>query len=420
MRNGPALVLKDPSLRMIAGGILLFGSFMASLGAHQSLLAVQVFGLPDTGYAALLLIAMAVSVSGSIGMGIATDRGPRRRDMALLAALCSLLGAALVAVARAPWAFVLAHAVLIPAGATIFGQLFAAARLASQAHPPEAGPSILAVLRALFAVPWVLLLPFWGLAFDRGLPLWTIYPAVAVLAALLLLLVWRAWPRDDAAPWEETKSGLGFRASLREMAAGPVALRVALIGMLHTGPAVMGIIVGLLFAQVGRGPGDVGLFFGLFIAVEVLGTIIAGAMAAHLPRLVLIATGVWLYALFLALLPFLAETPWLWALVVPAGLGGGFLFTLAIGYLQDLLARRPGAGGSLIAVQRVAAEGLTTAIYGFGAWAQGYATVSVLGAGAMLIAMGTILRLDGVSRRTPAPLPPEAAPPWPARSRPPR
>lgn len=394
MRDVPALILRDPSLRMLAGGILLFGSFAASLVAHQSLLAVEVFGLPDAGYALLLLAAMAVSVTSSVAMGIAADRGPRRRDMALLAATASLLGAALVALARAPWAFVLAHGLLIPAGASIFGQLFAAARLASGLHPPEARPGILAVLRALFAVPWVLLLPLWGLAFARGLPLPAIYPALAVVAALHLLLVWRAWPRDGAAPWPEAKSGLSFRASLREIAAGPVALRVALIGTLHSGPAVMAIVLGLIFAAAGRGTGDVGLFFGLFVAVEVAGTLLAGALAARAPRLALIGAGVLLYALFLALLPFLAATPWLWLLVLPAGLGGGLLFTQAIAYLQDLLARRPGAGGSLIAVQRVAAEGLTAAVYGLGAWAQGYATVSLLAAAAILLGMGAILRLD--------------------------
>jgi hypothetical protein len=276
----------------------------------------------------------------------------------------------------------------------MFGQLFAAARLASQGHPPATQGGILAVLRALFAVPFMLGLPLWGIAFSHGLPLLALYPVVAAVAAAHLLLVWRAWPRDGQAPWQDVKSGLGFRASLREISAGPVLLRVALIGAIHSGSAIVGVILGLLFAEVGRGAGDVGLFFGLFVAWEVLGTLAAGVLARTIPRLRLIGAGIVLYAFFLALLPFLAATSWLWLLVLPAGIGGGLLYTLAIGYLQDLLAQRPGAGGSLIAVQRVAAEGLSTTIFGFGAWVQGYATVSVLAAGAILLAMGAILRLD--------------------------
>lgn len=69
------------------------------------------------------------------------------------------------------------------------------------------------------------------------------------------------------------------------------------------------------------------------------------------------------------------------------------IFTLVIAYLQDLLTARPGAGGSLLALQKVSADGLTTGAYAVGAWAQGYATVAVLGAAISLAAMATLLRL---------------------------
>lgn len=49
MRDVPALLLPDPSLRMVAGGILLFATFASSLGVHQSLVAVEVFGITDAG-----------------------------------------------------------------------------------------------------------------------------------------------------------------------------------------------------------------------------------------------------------------------------------------------------------------------------------------------------------------------------------
>lgn len=396
MRHAALLILRDPPLRMLGGGMLLYGSVAASLLAHQSLLAVEVFGLSDGAYAGVLLVAAAVSVSASVALGVMADRGPRRRTAALLAASATAAGALLVAAWPAPVAFALAHALLIPAGGAIFGQLFAAARLASQAHPPEARPALLAATRALFAVPWVLLLPLWGRAFAGGLPLLALYPAVAGLALLHLLLVWRAWPADDRAPWDDPKSGLTLRASLGEIASAPVLLRVALVGAVHAGPAVMGILVGLVLAGAGRPVGDVGLFFGLFVAVEVAATLLAGALAPRLPRLLLIGAGAGCYALFLALLPFLAGTAWLWALVVPVGLGGGFIFTLAIAYLQDLLASRPGAGGSLLAVQRIAAEGLAVTLYGLGSWAQGYALVSLLAAATILLAVAALVRLDGL------------------------
>ena len=72
-----------------------------------------------------------------------------------------------------------------------------------------------------------------------------------------------------------------------------------------------------------------------------------------MPRLWIIASGAGIYAVFLGLLPILAPTPWVWALVFPAGAGGAMVYALAIGYLQDLMGRRAGAGASLIALQRL-------------------------------------------------------------------
>lgn len=394
LSGAPLLVLRDPSLRLVGAGILLFGALVSSLGVHQSLVAREVFALGDGAYSLVLLAAMAVSVVSSVAMGVAADRGPWRRATALAAATLTLAGTILMTAAPSRASFLANAALLGPAGGALFGQLFAAGRLAAQAHPPEDRGPILATVRALFAVPFMLGLPLWGLAFGAGLPLLALYPVAAVLAALLVALVWRAWPPDHAAPWPDPKSGLTFRDSLREIAARPVLGRVALVGAMHAGPAVMGVILGLLFARVGRDPGDVGLFFGVFVAVEIAGNLLAGRLGRRRPRLPLIALGVGLYALYLGALPFLAPTPWLWLLILPAGIGGGLIFPLAIGYLQDLMARRPGAGGSLIAVQRIAAESLSTGVFAAGTALQGYATVALLAAAAILAAAAALLRLD--------------------------
>jgi SET family sugar efflux transporter-like MFS transporter len=390
------LIWRDPSLRTVAAGILLFGTFAASIGIHQSLIAIDGFGLSDGEYAILLALAMAVSVSSSIGVGIVTDRGPYRRLMATMAAAALVAGPSLVWLTGLPLAFVVAHVLFIPLGGTIFGQLFAVARLASAPHPPPVRDGLLAVLRAHFAVPFVLVLPVWGFALSEDVSLLTIYPVVAVAGALLLLLTRTSWPADDRAPWVERKSGLGLRAALSELVAPSIMLRVALMGAVHAGGAIAGIVLGLLFARAGRSVGDVGLFFGLFVAVEIAGTLAVGALVRRLPRLGLVAAGTAIYATFLGLLPFLAPTPWVWVLTLPAGIGGALIYTLAIAYLQDLLAARPGAGASLIALQRVSAEGLTTAVFAVGAFVQGYATVSVMGGLLAIAAMAVILRLDGV------------------------
>jgi hypothetical protein len=318
--------------------------------------------------------------------------------MGLFATTMMILGTFTVWNGQSVTAFVLAHMLLIPLSGSLLGQLFAVARLVTADLPRNDRDALLAILRALFAVPFVIVLPLWGQAFQAGLSLLVIYPTTMVVALLQLAVILRFWPADTRAPWREQKSGLGFRASLAEMLRGPVLLRVMLVGAMHSGTAICGVILGLVFAQAsGRGTADVGLFFGLFVAIEVVVTLLIGQLLLVLRRLHVIALGVVTYAGFLALMPFLAPTPWIWLLVFPAGAGGAMIYALAIGYLQDLLGARAGAGASLLALQRLSTEGLSATIFAFGAWVHGYDLVALLGALTMMLAIGAILWLDRFS-----------------------
>ena len=389
------LMWADPTLRMLCGATLLFGTFVSSIGIYQSLIAVTVFGLSDTGYAVVLLLSLIVSVGSSVGVGIVTDQRPSRKIMASAATGAVLAGALLVWGAAAPWAFVLAHILLLPLSGTLFGQIFAIARLVTAPLPRVERDSLLALLRALFAVPFVIVLPLWGYGFEHGLSLTVLYPFVALICAILLWLIARHWPADATAPWTEQKSGLNFRASLGEMLVPAVLGRVMLIGALHSGSALAGVLVALIFDEAsGRGPADVGLFFAIFVAVEIVVTLNIGHFVRRLRRLYVIALGVFVYAVFLALLPLLAASPAVWLLVIPAGVGGALLYALAIGYLQDLLGQRAGAGSSLIALQRLSSDGLSAAIFAVGSWLSGYGLAAVLGAVVMSGAMVWILWLD--------------------------
>jgi SET family sugar efflux transporter-like MFS transporter len=389
------LIAADPTLRLVVGAVLLFGIHAASVAIYQSLIAISVFGISDRFYSFVLLIALFVSVGTSVGVGIVTDQRPSRRAMALTASALMVAGSALVWMGDSPVYFVIAHMLLLPASGSLFGQLFAVARLASAPLAPHERDAILTIVRATFAVPFMIVLPLWGMAFDSGLSLLTVYPVVLLVSLSLLALIWRSWPADSAAPWTEQKSGIGFRASIGEMVAPPVLLRVMIMGAIHSGSAISGVVVGLIFNEAsGRGAGDVGLFFGLFVAVEVVVTLSIGQLLRVMPRLWIITSGAGIYAVFLGLLPILAPTPWVWALVLPAGAGGAMVYALAIGYLQDLMGRRAGAGASLIALQRLSSDGLSALIFAIGTWISGYGLVSILGAATLFAAVAAILWLD--------------------------
>ncbi len=388
------LIWQDPTLRMVHFGTLFFGLFIASVGPYQSLVAVEVFGLSDSAYALVLMAALVVFVGAAIGIGIVTDQRPSRRLMALLAAGSMAFGGALVWVSGSGLAFILSTVVFLPISGTILSQYFAVNRLVSAPLPQAERNALLGSQRVAMALPWLVALPLWGQVLDGDVPLLSIYLVTGLAGLGSLVLILRHWPRDETAPWTEVKSGLGFRESLAELLAGPVVARVMLMGAVHSGGALTGVLVGLIFAQAGRGPADVGLFFGIFVGFEVLAMMTLGLLLPYIRRLHLIAAGTAIYAGYLALLPFVAGGPLVWGLTALAGIGGGLIYALAIGYLQDLLGNRAGAGASLMSLQRVAADGLCAGIFALGAYLGGYGLVAVMGAVSIVIAMAGILWLD--------------------------
>ncbi|SEM74351.1 hypothetical protein SAMN04488003_10446 [Loktanella fryxellensis] len=396
---------RDPSLRLMVVAMLLQGSFVASVSTFQSLIAVTLYGLSDGAYALVLVASLIVSVAASIGVGIITDQRPSRRALALCAAVTMTAGAVLVLAGDNAVAFVVAHVLLLPVAGTLFGQLFAVVRLVTADYPRAQRDGIMATVRAIYAVPFVVMLALWGLLFDRGVSLLSVYGWTTLTGAVLMVLILRRWPHDARTPWTDVPSGLGFRASLAEMMHGPVLLRVVLVGAVHSGSALLGVVLALLLhaasgagagadADASAGAGAAGMFIAIFVVFEIAATLSVGWLRQFARRLHIIAVGTFVYALALAALPLAVGTPALWLLTLPLGVGGAMVYALAIGYLQDLLGSRAGAGASLLALQQIAAQGISAAAFALGAALGGYGIAAVLGAVVMSAAMVAILWLD--------------------------
>lgn len=377
MLTALAAILRDPLLRAVSLACFLFGAFAASIAPYQSLIAIQVLGLSDRAYAAVLVSAALVSVTAAVAIGILTDQGLGRRSVALASAAAMVLGSGLVWLMPAPVAFALAHALILPA-APVFGQVFAMARLASLPHPPERRDAILATVRAIFALPFVVVLPLWSLALASGTGLLAIYPALALLAAALWLVIRFGWPRSLP---QDRPSGQSFAAALREIGHPRVGLRVALLGGITAAITAYMVLIGLIFATTpGRSDSEVALFVGLVAGFEVPFMLALPLVLRHVSRRTLIALGAAVYGGWLALLPLLAPTPFVWALILPAAAGGAAVLTLPIAYLQDLLADRPGAGASLMALQKVAGDAACAACFAAGTAVSGYGLVALMAA----------------------------------------
>lgn len=388
-------ILRDPMLMLSGALLILFGAYAATLAPYASALAVTVFGLSDGAYSALLVVASVLSVSASVGFGILADQRANRRVIALASGGFLVAGTGLMTFGPSVTSFVLAHALILPLSGSLFGQFFALARLAATLHPERDRPGIQATLRAAFALPWVCVLPIWSVVFGAGVPLITIYPVSLVVAGILLALVWRFWPRDGATRWPDPKSGLSFAQSLREMAEARVLIRVLALGTIHGAVTLYLVVIGLVFAGIAhRGAGDTALYAGILAGLEVPFMLALPMVLGRVSQTGLIWWGMALYGVHLAGLPILAETPYVWLLTIPGAAGGAIVLTQPMAYLQELLAARPGAGASLMALQKLAGDAICAGVFAIGAMLGGYSLAAILGAGLGLVGAGALWALD--------------------------
>lgn len=389
------LCLTDPALRAAGLVIALQGAIVCSFGPYLGTLAVRTYGFGDAGFAVLLAIASLVSVGASVGGGIRADQTAKRRQVTLAAVLSLTLGMGLMTVMPGPWVFALAAGLLFPLGSVTFGQVFALARLAARRHPEAERDGIMAVIRALFAAPFVVVLPLWALVFARAVPVTAVFPAGLVLSALMLAVVLRQWPKDGGTAWADGPSGLSFRAALSEIARPGLAARVLALGaVMSAGTVYIALVSLVMVPEAGRGAADVALYVGLVAGLEVPFMLLLPRLTRGMDRTRLILGGAALYAVHVALLPVLAGSWAVWLLVLPAAVGGSVTLTVPIAYLQDLLADRPGAGASLMAVQRLAGDVIAALSFAVGTGVAGYGLVAASGALVSLVGGGALLLAD--------------------------
>lgn len=396
-------ILGHPTLRLIGSALLLFGALNASIYPYQSLIAIDRIGLSEAEFALILVLASITAVTTSVAFGVISDQRGNRRRIALVTSASAALGIALMLLAPGPISFILCHGLLIPIASSIFGQLFALARLASPSDP-VARDKIMLAIRALMSVSFLGLLIFWTYAFGAGADVMSIYVSAGIASAGMLLLIVSSWPRDGATAWQDNPSGLNFKQAMAEIARPFVLIRLLLLGAINSAGVLYMVLVSLVFdSSALRDAKDVALYVGLIAGWEVPFLLLLPRLTAHLSRSTLIAGGAAIYTLHLIAMPLLADTPYIWAMTLVAGLGGTAMISLPIAYYQDLLHGRPGTAGAMLALQKLVADVLAAAAFAIGTALGGYQTVSILGA---IIAIIGAVGLFWADRHTTAPFKP--------------
>ncbi len=391
-----ALIWRDPVLRMVAGLMALQGALMCTFGPFVSVLAVRAFGLGDAGYAAVMVTSTLVSVAAALYSGIRADQTANRREIALFSGGVVVAGVLAMTFLPSTISFVLAHALLLPAN-SLFGQLFAQARLATATLPPAQRDGIQATIRALLALPFVVILPLWSLAFARGVPVMAIYPVALALSVAMMGMIWARWPTKGAMEGRDAPSGLSLRAALAEVANPALALRILALGAVSAGGTAYWAVMGLALTPATGTGGHAALYAGLVAGLEVP-FMLALPLLPRWKRANLIAIGTVLYVVHLVGIPLLANSPFLWLLLIPGAAGGALTLTLPIVYLQDQLSERPGTAAALMALMKVVGDGLAAGSFALGTSLSGYTLAAVLAAAVTLAGAGALVLADAKRR----------------------
>lgn len=404
--NSLAPIARSPALRLAAVAMLLLGIQNASIGPYASLIAIETIGLSESAFALVLTIGAIVAVVSAVVFGVLGDQYGWRRGIALVTAGAGFAGLAVMVLAPSAWALILCHALLLPLGSSLYGQMFALTRLAS---PQERGrETIQGTIRAAMSISFMLMLLFWTFALGAGMDVMWTFTAAALAAAILLAFTALQWPRGGQPDFQDHPTGQSMMDSLRELARPAVALRLAILGTINSSFMLYFILIGLVFdASASRDASDVALYVGMVAGWEVPLLILLPRLLAYVPRSVLIAIGAGLYGLHVLLMPIWVDTAWLWAGTLIAGLGGTAFIGLTIGYYQDLLTGKPGAAGAMLAVQKLVADLLGAAAFAFGMAVGGLQTVALIGFG--LTSCGAVLLwaadrwhwLSGAAKTTP-------------------
>jgi SET family sugar efflux transporter-like MFS transporter len=388
-------VLRDPTLRLIAWALLLLGGLNASVYPYQSLVGIERLGLSETAFALILVAASAVSVSASVLLGILSDQKANRRRIALLTATSGATGVGLMLLDPSALTFALCHGLLFPVASSLYGQLFALARLA-RSDDGAARDAILATVRSAMSLSFLGMLVFWTFAFGWGLDVMAVYLSATAAAVALTVTLHLKWPKDGTTEWEDRPSGLNFTRAMAEITSPPILIRLLLLGAIAAAGNLYMILTSLVFeASPTRDAGTTALYIGLVAGWEVPFMLLLPLITHRFRRSTLIAGGTLLYVTHLALMPVLTETAWLWLLPLLAGLGGTAILTLPIAYYQDLLAGRPGTAGAMLALQRLVSELLAAFAFAAGSVMGGsYATIALMGSAVAMTGAAALLWID--------------------------
>ena len=201
----------------------MLGAHNASVYPYQSLIAIERIGLSEPAFALVLVLASITAVTASVLFGILGDQRGNRWRIALVATVASLLGLLLMLGFPGNLSLILCHGILLLIASSLYGQLFALARLGTpDSHSRD---PVQAALRSAMSISFLAMLVFWTFGFAAQIDVMAIYVSAGLASIGLVTLVYFNWPLDGATAWADRRSGLNFAQAFKEIPHPGILLR---------------------------------------------------------------------------------------------------------------------------------------------------------------------------------------------------
>lgn len=384
----------DKLWRLSFSCILFMGIIVASLMPYLSIIGIERLGFSNATYAVITTGGALISLIASVLVGIYTDQTGKYRQMLIISILLGFCGSIAMYLLPAKGTFILAHALMMPLASTAFTQYFALGQLAANRNPKINRDFSSAAIRAGFSLSFALTPPIWALFIAKGMDLFNIYAVMAALDLVVLALVFSSWPKNQSSNSDE-KSGITFFQALRELTALPVVIRVfaiaAIVGAINLYNIVLGLII---INNLGGIEAQAGLFAGGVALIEAPVMLASAAILRYVSKSAFIGIGALIYVSFLIPFGTMESMSTAWWLMLPAGIGAGILLSVTIGYVQDMMTHRPGAGGALVSVTHFSATIFSSGVFAFGTSFTDYVGTSWIGAGCAIFAAILLMSFD--------------------------
>lgn len=388
------IALTDRLLQVALIGVVLMGIGVATIGPFQSIIGIERIGFSDAAYALIVTCGALFSVIASVLVGIYTDQTGRFRAALLTSLIIGVVAGLLMFFVPSKIAFLLAHIVLFPVGSTAFTQYFAISVVAANENPKLERPYAATVVRAAFSGAYALTPVVWGYALAKGIDVMSAYAVIAffnIVAFVAILTLWRG----DHKLTQTEKSGKGLLASLSELSGVGLLVRLVLICVISATNGLYNILLGLLVLNnLGGAEADVAVFAGAVAFIEIPVMLLTVRFLRVVSASFLIFLGVVIYGGFLAVLGLMPSIGFAWWLVLPAGIGAGIVLSIPIGYVQNLVADRAGAGSALLSVNHFGGTIIASVIFAVGTSVTDYQGVAVAGSALAIAAAFSLFILD--------------------------